>query len=52
MAVSLPDATEADLIPGTRIKYAGPLEIGEDLMVIEVGDEIHVRRPVRGNLPR
>lgn len=40
-----PTATEADLIPATRKTYAGPLELGEDLMVIEVGDAITVRRP-------
>ena len=39
-----PDATAADLIPPTRKKYAGPLEVGEDLMVIEVGDSVTVRR--------
>lgn len=40
-----PTATEQDLIPPTRKTYAGPLEIGEDLMVIEVGEKIAVRRP-------
>ena len=40
-----PAATEQDLIPPTRRTYTGPLELGEDLMVIEVGDEIEVRRP-------
>lgn len=43
--VCLPDATEQDLVPPTRRHYAGPLEIGEDLMVVEVGEEISVRRP-------
>ena len=42
-----PDAGEQDLIPSTRKHYAGPLEVGEDLMVIEVGEKILVRRPVR-----
>ena len=42
-----PDATEQDLIPSTRKAYAGPVEVGEDLMVIEVGDKIDVRRPAR-----
>lgn len=41
----LPSATEQDLIPPTRKTYQGPLEVGEDLMVIEVGDKITVRRP-------
>ena len=40
-----PDATEQDLIPPTRTTYSGPLEVGEDLMVIEVGDRVEVRRP-------
>lgn len=40
-----PSATEQDLIPPTQKTYAGPLEMGEDLMVIEVGDKITVRRP-------
>jgi ribonuclease Z len=40
-----PTATEQDLIPATRKTYAGPLELGEDLMVIVVGDKITVRRP-------
>ena len=39
-----------DLIPPTRKNYAGPVRIGEDLMVIEVGDKIEVRRPVRPSL--
>jgi ribonuclease Z len=40
-----PSATEQDLVPATREKYAGPLEVGEDLMVIEVGATVDVRRP-------
>jgi ribonuclease Z len=43
----LPTATENDLIPPTRKTYTGPLEVGEDLMTIEVGDKIEVRRPAR-----
>lgn len=43
--IILPTATEQDVIPQTRKTYAGPLELGEDLMVIEVGQEIEVRRP-------
>ena len=43
--IGRPSATEADLIPATRKTYAGPLEVGEDLMVIEVGDTVTVRRP-------
>ena len=45
--IVMPQATEDELIPPTRKAYSGPLELGEDLMVIEVGEEIHVRRPGR-----
>jgi ribonuclease Z len=34
-----------DVIPHTRKTYAGPLEVGEDLMTIEVGEQVHVHRP-------
>jgi ribonuclease Z len=40
-----PTATEQEIIAPTRKTYAGPLELGEDLMVIEVGDRVTVRRP-------
>jgi ribonuclease Z len=33
------------VIPHTRKTYAGPLEVGEDLMSIEIGDKIEVHRP-------
>jgi len=36
-----------DLIPHTRKTYAGPLEVGEDLMSIEIGDKIEVHHPAR-----
>ena len=42
--IVLPNATEQDLIPPTRKTYSGPLELGEDLMVIEVGEKVEVRR--------
>jgi ribonuclease Z len=42
-----PDAGEPDLIPPTRTTYSGRVEVGEDLMVIEVGDTIEVRRAAR-----
>jgi ribonuclease Z len=38
-------ATAADLVAPTRRTYAGPLEVGEDGMVIEVGDSVRVIRP-------
>jgi ribonuclease Z len=40
----------AELIPRTRSNYAGPVEVGEDLMTILIGDRVDVRRftaPVR-----
>jgi ribonuclease Z len=33
----------SDLIAGTRKAYSGPLEGGEDLMTIEIGEKIEVR---------
>jgi ribonuclease Z len=36
--------TVQDLIALTRKTYGGPLEVGEDLMTIEVGDKVEVRR--------
>ena len=43
--IGRPSATEQDVIAPTRKTYAGPLELGEDLMVIEVGETVTVRRP-------
>ena len=43
----LPNATDQELLSPTRKTYAGPLELGEDLMTIEVGEKIEVRRPGR-----
>jgi ribonuclease Z len=40
----MPTATEQDLLPTTRKTYAGPLQIGEDLMVINIGETIEVRK--------
>ncbi len=47
--ICLPTATDQDLLPPTRKTYAGPLELGEDLMVIEVGEKIEVRKPARSS---
>ena len=33
-----------DIIAATRKTYDGPLEVGEDLMVINIGDEVTVER--------
>ncbi len=38
-------ATARDLVAPTRKTYAGPLEVGEDGMVVEIGDEVRVIRP-------
>jgi ribonuclease Z len=40
-------ATANDLIPPTRQTYAGPLEVGEDLMVIDISDTVTVQRGMR-----
>jgi ribonuclease Z len=42
--ISPPVATTEHLIPPTRKTYSGPLEVGEDLMIIEVGEKLEVRR--------
>lgn len=34
----------AEILPATRKTYSGPLEMGEDLMTIEIGDKIDVER--------
>jgi ribonuclease Z len=44
--ICLPTATNQDLLLPTRKAYAGPLEIGEDFLVIEVGEKIEVRKSV------
>ena len=38
------EPTVQDLVTLTRKTYAGPLEVGEDLMTLEVGDSIKVLR--------
>jgi ribonuclease Z len=37
-------ASVDDVIAETRLTYAGPLEVGEDLMSFDIGDAVHVRR--------
>ena len=39
-----PDATEQELMGPTRKTYSGPMVVGEDLMVIDVGTTIQVHR--------
>jgi len=43
--ICMPSATEEDLVPGTRKTYTGPLELGEDLMAIDIGETIRMRKP-------
>jgi len=43
--IVLPSATEQDIIPLVRKTYTGAVELGEDLMVIVVGEKIEVHRP-------
>jgi ribonuclease Z len=45
--VCMPNATEQDLLPATRKTYGGALELGEDLMAIDIGETIDVRKPAR-----
>jgi ribonuclease Z len=40
-----PDVT--DVIAQTRKTWSGPVELGEDLMTIEIGGKISVQRPLR-----
>ena len=40
-----------DLLAHTRETYAGPIEVGEDLMKIEIGDKITVVRPPQTTAP-
>ena len=39
-----PPASVDDLIAETRQTYAGPLEVGEDLMSFDIGELVRVRR--------
>jgi ribonuclease Z len=40
----IPPASVDDLIAETRESYAGPLEVGEDLMSFDIGETVTVRR--------
>jgi ribonuclease Z len=48
---AIPAPSVAELVPRTRTTYDGPLEVGEDLMVIDVGRDIRVRRPAPAQPP-
>lgn len=41
---SISPPTALELTPRTRTTYSGPLEVGEDLMTILIGDSVEVRR--------
>jgi ribonuclease Z len=43
--ICMPTALDEEVLGPTRRTYSGPLELGEDLMSIEVGATINVRRP-------
>jgi ribonuclease Z len=36
-----------DLVAHTRKTYTGPLEVGEDLMGIDIGDKIEIHRTTK-----
>jgi ribonuclease Z len=38
-----PEPTIEEIVAETRETYAGPLEVGEDLMTFDIGDEVTVR---------
>jgi ribonuclease Z len=40
----VPEPTMEELIARTRTTYRGPLEVGEDLMIISIGDSVTVQR--------
>jgi ribonuclease Z len=40
----VPEPTLDDVVAETRQTYAGPLEVGEDLMSFEIGETVTVRR--------
>jgi len=42
--ICLPTTVADDIIGPTRTTYSGPLEIGDDLMVINVGEKVAVKR--------
>jgi ribonuclease Z len=45
--ICMPAAADEDLLVPTRKTYTGPLEIGDDLMAIDIGDRVTVRKPRR-----
>jgi hypothetical protein len=47
--VTVPAPTVKDLVAATRTSYQGPLEVGEDLMSIDIGPTIKVHRFVHSD---
>ena len=45
-------AVHDDVVTRTRTTYDGPLEIGEDLMAIEIGGDVRVLRGAAAGPPR
>jgi ribonuclease Z len=45
LAVFSHSAGTPAIVEGTRRTYSGRVEMGEDLMVLDIGDEVRVRRP-------
>ena len=41
---SIPQPTIEDLAVRTRVNYSGPLEVGEDLMRIEIGEKVEAHK--------
>jgi ribonuclease Z len=41
---TIPAPTIEDVIPRTRKYFKGPIEVGEDLMIIEITDKVLVQR--------
>ena len=41
---NIPAPTIKDIIPRTRGYFKGPIEVGEDLMTIEISDKVVVKR--------
>jgi ribonuclease Z len=42
--IVLPSATEQDILPLVRKTYTGPVELAEDLMVIDIAEKIEIHR--------
>lgn len=40
----IPEPTLESVVAETRKAYAGPLEVGEDLMAFDIGDAVTVKR--------